>query len=254
MQTFDQSPARPFSHALSLLIHGAAIALLLLATRYSSAPASDPPDRFVPSIPLHIPRILAREPGGGGTAQPLPPSRGQLPTVTRPFAMPPNPEARPAELMLPPSIEAVTPQTSTELRWGLPDGAPGPPSGGPGKRGGIGDGPNGAVGNSRGPGADRGGLEAYRVSGEVSGPKLIFKHEPEYSEDARKAKLQGAVQLEIVVGPDGLVHDIRVTYPLGLGLDEKAVEAVRQWRFKPGMKMGRPVAVRATVEVNFRLL
>jgi TonB family protein len=85
-------------------------------------------------------------------------------------------------------------------------------------------------------------------------PKLIKKTEPEYTEVARAAKYQGVVVLQVVIGPDGLAHNIQVMKSLGLGLDQKAVEAVAQWQFSPGMKDGSPVPVAATVEVNFRLL
>ena len=88
----------------------------------------------------------------------------------------------------------------------------------------------------------------------VSAPALTFKIEPQYSEPARTAKLAGTVVLYIEVGADGLAHNIQVMQGLGLGLDEKAVAAVSQWRFRPGMKDGAAVPVAATVEVNFRLL
>jgi TonB family protein len=94
----------------------------------------------------------------------------------------------------------------------------------------------------------------YRIGGGVSPPQLIAKVEPEYSEEARKAKFQGTVVLTVVVDEKGNPRDLKVLRPLGLGLDQKAIEAVEKWRFKPGMKDGRPVAVLATVEVNFRLL
>jgi TonB family protein len=83
---------------------------------------------------------------------------------------------------------------------------------------------------------------------------VLHKVEPEYSEEARKAKYQGTVLLYIEVDPSGRPTNIRVQRSLGLGLDEKAVEAVRQWKFKPGYKDGKPVTVAATIEVNFRLL
>jgi TonB family protein len=95
---------------------------------------------------------------------------------------------------------------------------------------------------------------AYRVGGGVTAPGLLFKSEPEYSEEARAAKFQGTVLLYIEVAPDGTAQNIRVTRPLGLGLDEKAIESVRRWKFKPGMKDGQPVTVQATIEVNFRLM
>ncbi|MGP8246523.1 MAG: TonB family protein [Bryobacteraceae bacterium] len=96
--------------------------------------------------------------------------------------------------------------------------------------------------------------DIHRVGGGVSAPTLIHKVEPEYSPEARAAKYQGQVTLYVEVGPDGLAHNIQVTQGLGLGLDERAVEAVSQWRFKPGMMDGQPVTVAATIQVNFRLL
>ncbi len=83
---------------------------------------------------------------------------------------------------------------------------------------------------------------------------MIYRVEPEYTEAARKAKYQGTVVLYAVVGPDGKVRDLRVVRALGLGLDEKALDAVRQWKFRPGLKDGQPVAVAASIEVTFRLL
>jgi len=94
----------------------------------------------------------------------------------------------------------------------------------------------------------------YRVGGGVTAPVLVFKREPEYSEVARAAKYQGTVTLYVEVGPDGQAHNIRVLNGLGLGLDEKAIDAVSQWQFRPGLKDGVPVTVAATIEVNFRLL
>ena len=88
----------------------------------------------------------------------------------------------------------------------------------------------------------------------MSAPSIVYRVEPTYSEEARKAKYQGSVFIQIVVDENGDVKDIRVVRPLGLGLDEKAIEAVAKWRFKPGMKDGKPVAVIANVEVSFRLL
>jgi TonB family protein len=88
----------------------------------------------------------------------------------------------------------------------------------------------------------------------VTAPVLVFKVEPEYSEEARKAKYQGTVTLYVEVDPAGRASHIRVLQGLGLGLDEKAIEAVKRWVFSPGRKDGRPVTVAATIQVNFRLL
>lgn len=96
--------------------------------------------------------------------------------------------------------------------------------------------------------------KAYKIGGDVTTPVLLSKVEPEYSQDARAAKYQGTVLLYVEIGPDGLAHNLRVTRGLGLGLNEKAVQAVRLWKFKPSTKDGQPVAVQANIEVNFRLL
>jgi TonB family protein len=85
-------------------------------------------------------------------------------------------------------------------------------------------------------------------------PRLLSRVQPEYTEEARKARLNGSISLYLMVQPDGQPADIRVIRPLGLGLDEKAIAAVAQWRFQPGLKDGQAVAVRATVEVSFNLL
>jgi len=93
----------------------------------------------------------------------------------------------------------------------------------------------------------------FRVGGGVSPPRPLFSPNPEYSDEARKAKYQGVCVLSLIVGPDGLPWNIRVARSLGMGLDEKAIEAVKQWRFQPAMKDGKPVAVAINVEVQFRL-
>ena len=91
------------------------------------------------------------------------------------------------------------------------------------------------------------------VGGGVSAPKALDTPDPEYSEEARKAKYQGTVLLWLIVDPDGKPRDIKVSRALGMGLDQKAIEAVRKWKFAPAEKDGRPVAVQINVEVNFKL-
>jgi TonB family protein len=95
---------------------------------------------------------------------------------------------------------------------------------------------------------------AYKIGGGISAPVPIYKPEPDYTEEAKHAKFQGTVLLFIVVDEKGNPRDLRVLRSLGLGLDEKAMEAVQKWKFRPGMKDGCPVPVQATIEVNFRLL
>jgi len=84
-------------------------------------------------------------------------------------------------------------------------------------------------------------------------PKVIRKVQPEYTREARKAKLEGTVILSALVGVDGVPSDIKLVRLLGKGLDEKAAECLRQWRFSPGLSHGEPVPVKVTVEMNFRL-
>jgi len=202
--------------------------------------------------------------GGGGDRSPLPASKGRLPKqslrqFTPPMAVVNNPNPR---LTMEPSI-IVPPDVNLPnvnmAQYGDPLAKIGPPSNGPGSGGGIGSGSGGGVGSGKGGGFGPGegggvGGGVFRVGGGVTAPTLLFKKEPEYSEEARKAKYQGTVLLYIEVDPSGRATNIKVSRSLGLGLDEKAIEAVKQWKFKPGYKDGKPVTVAATIEVNFRLL
>jgi len=191
--------------------------------------------------------------GGGGSPQKMPETQGKLPKVAPKQFVPPT--VHPIEnrkLTMPVTIIAdmELPNINT-ANFGDPLAGLGIPS--------IGNGIDAGIGPGRGPGLGPGssggfGGGAYRPGGVVSMPVAVYSPEPEYSEEARKAKYQGYVILQIVVGEDGGVKDIRVVRPVGLGLDAKAIEAVAKWRFKPGIKDGKPVAVIATVEVTFRLL
>ena len=93
----------------------------------------------------------------------------------------------------------------------------------------------------------------YRVGGGVSAPRAIYSPDPQYTKEAQKAKFEGIVVLSLIVTPRGEPRDIRVVRNLGMGLDEKAIEAVRRWKFEPAMKDGKPVAVAINVQVTFRL-
>jgi TonB family protein len=104
-----------------------------------------------------------------------------------------------------------------------------------------------------GAGTKAAGGGTYRLSGSNSGPRVISKKDPDYSAEARKAGAQSTIVASLMVTEDGFAKDIRVTRGGGFGLDEQAIEAIGTWRFTPGMKEGRPVAVKANVEVNFRL-
>lgn len=201
--------------------------------------------------------------GGGGARDPLPASLGRAPRVApRQFVPPSATPPQNAKLIMEPTIVAQSdvklPNVNLPM-WGDPLGKPGPASNGPGSGGGIGSGSGGGIGPGKGPGfgpGEGGGIGGgvYRIGGGVSTPIPIYRVEPEYSEEARKAKFQGTVVLSIVIDERGIPTNFKVVRPLGLGLDEKAIEAVQKWRFKPGYRDGKAVAVLATVEVNFRLL
>ena len=221
-------------------------------------PLSDiPPDAPVKPQTMH-------GGGGGGDRSPLPASKGRLPkAAVRQFVPPsavinnPNPKmTMDPSILAPPDVKLPDVNMSN---YGDPLGKIGPPSNGTGSGGGIGSGKGGGVGSGTGGGVGPGsgggiGGGVYRVGGGVSAPILLYKKEPEYSEEARKAKYQGTVTLYVEVDPSGRATNIRVLHSLGLGLDEKAIEAVKQWKFKPGMKDGKAVTVQASIEVNFRLL
>ena len=119
--------------------------------------------------------------------------------------------------------------------------------------GGFGDRINRNAGGIVAPDGTVNGDRVFKVGGGVSPPMLIHKVDPEYTELARAANYQGVVVLYVDIGPDGTASNFRVVRSLGLGLDEKAIEAVKQWKFRPGQKDGQPVTVAATIEVNFRL-
>jgi TonB family protein len=91
------------------------------------------------------------------------------------------------------------------------------------------------------------------VSNGIRAPRAIYAPDPEYSLEARKAKLNGTVVLWLIVGPDGQPIDIKVVKSLGHGLDEEAIDAVKRWKFDPGTKDGKPVAIQINVEINFHL-
>ncbi len=95
---------------------------------------------------------------------------------------------------------------------------------------------------------------AYRPGGGVTNPVALYKPEPKYTEEARQAKIQGSVLLSLVVDENGIARNIKVARPLDPGLDQSAMDTLRQWKFRPGQKDGNPVAVAAQIEVTFRLL
>lgn len=95
--------------------------------------------------------------------------------------------------------------------------------------------------------------KVFTVRDGISPPRLIYSPNPNYTEEARRAKYEGVCVLSVIVGADGKIYNLHVARSLSYGLDDKAIEAVRQWRFEPSIKDGKPVAVAINVEVTFRL-
>ncbi len=202
--------------------------------------------------------------GGGGKQQLTPPSLGKLPKAADKQFLPPDPEPPKnldPSLIVEPTVVAPQlaqlPQLSL-LNLGDPAGVVGPPSSGPGVGGGIGTGQGRGVGEGRGPGVGPGegggfGGGVFKVGGGVTPPTVIQRIEPQYSEEARKARYQGTVVLEAIVRRDGTCDILRIVRSLGFGLDENAIQALKQWRFRPGMRNGVPVDVALNIEVNFNL-
>ncbi len=215
--------------------------------------------------PLPPSKTQAGGGGGGGDRDKLQAPKGRLPKTAMEQITPPmvvvrndHPKltAEPT-VVIPPEVHLALNNLPTlgDPMSHLPSG---PPSNGTGSGGGIGSGNGGGVGSGEGPGVGPGrgggiGGGVFRVGGGVSAPKALYAPDPEYSEEARKAKYQGTCVLWLVVGPDGRPRDIRIARSLGLGLDEKAMQAVKTWKFEPAMKDGKPVAVQINVEVEFRL-
>jgi TonB family protein len=251
------------SGAVSLAIHAAILALLMIGLRStlvkSPAKNRDMTPIYLPDYKPKLPPAANKAGGGGGGGQkmPTPVSKGAPPKFApKPFVPPALSVPKP-KLPTPPEISAQAPPVIAP-DYGDPLSKLADLSGGQGQHG-LGSGTGGGLGKGNGDGYGDGsgggtGGGAFRVGGDVSAPILVSKVEPEYSEEARKAKFSGAVLLSLVVDANGLPRNIHVVRPLGLGLDEKAIEAVMKWRFRPGMKGGRPVATQATVEVTFRLL
>lgn len=254
----------------SLGIH-IGIILLLTLPLFHSAVRTELKTQAMNVVELTAPSLVSHHAsakkmgggGGGGTRAIHIPSRGKLPPHTMKAIAPPEvkPLVEKPKLPVAPQIlvpkSVVLPQVNLP-QFGDPNVKVAPPSNGSGNSGGIGTGRDGGVGSGTGggygPGHEAGAGGGYYTAGAgISQPIPIFSPDPEYSDEARKAKFQGTVILWVVIGTDGLVHQVKVARPLGLGLDEKAIEAVKKWRFKPAEKDGHPVQVAADIEVNFRL-
>jgi TonB family protein len=201
--------------------------------------------------------------GGGGAHELQPASKGRLPKFSMTQLTPPS--VRPVDARLlatptvigPPDLHLASPNMSN---WGDPlskviNDSNGPGSGagiGSGSGGGVGSGSGGGVGPGEGGGTGGGIFNAG--TGGYGYPQCLYCPRAEFSDEAMKAKYQGVVTLVAIITADGRATEIQVVKGLGLGLDEKAIAAVRTWRFKPALGPGgKPASVRQTIEVTFHL-
>lgn len=221
-----------------------------------------PPDAYI----FHAAKQEVGGGGGGGDHDPLPAPKGRLPKLAMVQITPPQIVIRNMQpkLTVEPTV-VVPPQVHLAENHmpnlGIPSAAPlpaAPPSNGTGSGGGIGSGSGGGVGTGHGAGVGPGigggiGGGVFKVGGGISAPQAVSTPDPEYTEEARQAKAQGVCTLWLIVDAAGHPRDMRVVRGLGFGLDAKAMEAVRQWRFDPALKDGKPVNVQISVEVEFRL-
>jgi len=215
-------------------------------------------------IPLKPAKTQAGGGGGGGDRDVLKASQGKLPKFSmKPQLTPPeavirnlNPKLPEVPtVMVPPDIKMAM---NNMPNLGDPKSTAVIPSNGTGSNSGIGSGDNGGVGsgNGRGVGPGEGmgtGGGIFRPGKGMTPPRAIYSPEPEFSEEARKAKYQGLCTLEVFVDEMGRPRDIKIVGSLGMGLDEKAIEAVKTWRFEPAMKDGHPIPARINLEVDFHL-
>ncbi|MBI2683772.1 MAG: TonB family protein [Acidobacteriales bacterium] len=259
--------AQPNNFVLSFLIHIMLAFAILLATKFF---VDNTPKIRQTVISLIDPSELTLPPsskeagggGGGGNLNKLDASAGKPPKfkmdqITPPTAEIKNPDPKLVvnqSVVVPPEVKLPTSQTQV----GDPLSKALLASNGSGIGSGIGSGSGGGIGSGTGRGVGPGigggiGGGVFRVGGGVSAPVAVYSPEPDYSEEARKMKHQGVVVLQAIIGADGRPRDLRVARSLGMGLDEKALERVKTWRFDPAKKDGVAVAVYVNIEVAFNL-
>lgn len=263
----------PASVGISVLVNAGILALLLFAFRKQIVTVVAPRlnlSMIDPNIKPYKPKTPKPGDmgggGGGGSHDTVAPIKGHLPKIE------PKPLLQPTVAILDKPKLAVEPAINIQPNIKLPDNPNLPNLGvlnshnnvvlsnGQGSGSGMGTGKNGGLGggngNGYGPGTGGnvgGGL--YKVGNGVSEPKVTYQPEAEFSDEARRAKYEGTVVVSLIVDANGNPQNVHVSRSLGMGLDEKAVEAVRLYKFKPAIeaKTGHAVPVPISVEVIFRL-
>jgi len=258
------------SSTISFVIHVAAITLILtLAFKAHTSMVLQPtlvetPVDFKLTVPPPITMPVAKVQGGGGGGgahQIVEPVRGHTPTLIAKAPITP-----PQIIKIDRPKLAVAPTEIVKMPDNpmMPDlGVSNSPqiklaSQGKGSGSGFGQGLGGGIGIGHGAGAGPGSGGGYggglmSVGGGVSAPQLVHSVDPEFTETARQQNFQGSVSIKLIVDSQGNPQDVRLASHLGMGLDEKAVEAVKQYRFRPAMYQGHPVSVQIVVDVDFHL-
>lgn len=256
------------SSAISFVIHTVVIALVLSLTLKARTFVALNPTTNVTSVDFkaYIPPItlpvakLAGGGGGGGAHEMVEPIKGRLPMVAKLEIAPPQiSRIDHPKLAVEPTMQVKMPDNNNLPILGMaksPQIALASQGGGSGS--GFGQGLGGGIGTGHGSGAGPGSGGGYggglmSVGGGVAAPEVIHSVEPEFTEDARRANFQGSVSIKLIVDSQGNPQDVRLVRHLGMGLDEKAIEAVKQYRFKPAMYQGHPVSVQIVIDVDFHL-
>lgn len=198
--------------------------------------------------------------GGGGAHEIIEPTKGQPPRMAKVQLLPPQlAKIERPKLAVEPTMQVEIPTAASPAHLGMSDS---PQivlaSQGMGSGSGFGHGLGGGIGMGKGTGAGPGSGGGYggglmSVGGGVSAPQVIHSVQPEFTEQARQANYEGTVSIQLIVDSQGNPQDVRVVRHLGNGLDEKAIEAVKQYRFRPAMYQGHPVSVQMVIEVDFHL-
>ena len=269
-----------FPIAFSGAVHAGVVATSLVLTTVGLTPASPVVETTQQRVPMRLVYLATPGPGGGGgggglkqrtpppkaerqgrarLSSPLPARKQPDPIVPVQKPPEPKPEVLKAEPLKPVVAPVVTAPADTRDRAGVLEQVPAKTeSRGPGEGGGVGTGRGTGIGEGDGTGIGPGsgggtGGGPYRPGSGIAPPRLLREVKPDYTEEARQRNVEGEVVLEIVVRQDGTVGDIKVIDGLGYGLNERAVAAVRQWRFSPAQRRGAAVDVLVEVAVEFRL-
>jgi len=259
------------SRAISFLLHAAVIAGVLAWGLMPHARVIQPNEQVThvaftlydppppPPIVMPVAKVVGGG-GGGGAHQLAPPIKGHLPVVAKIHLAP----AQLLRIDQPKLAVEPTQQVNIAVNNNMPNLGMAQSqqvslaSQGSGSGSGFGFGSGGGIGAGHGSGVGPGGGGGYggglmSVGGGVSAPQLVHSVDPDFTDDARRANYQGTVSIELIVDSSGNPQDIRIVRHLGMGLDQKAIDAVRQYKFRPAMYQGHPVSVQMVINVDFHL-